>query len=137
MKAFSMPMDGLSICRAYECEEAILFNREPALANLMIVLLDRRPGNAEGDFLQARVAAVLGAGAVESRPENILRMRRQVAPHGRRQILTARVRHDRELTRYTRFRFLAGQASVLRLTAWMTSAGSHPIFLGNVARMAV
>jgi hypothetical protein len=48
----------------------------------MIAPLDRRPGDAEGNFLLARIAAIFVVGIVESRPENILRMRRQMVAHG-------------------------------------------------------
>src|ERR1019366_5016872 len=71
---------------------------QPTLANLLIAFLDRRPGDAEGDFLLARVAAMLIVSTVESRPENIQRMRRQMVAHGWRKVFVARVRH-RDRTR--------------------------------------
>src|SRR5208283_3501155 len=65
----------------------------PMIANLMIAFLDRRPSDAEGNFLLARVAAIFVIRIVKRRPEYILRMRGQVVAHGRRQIFVARVRH--------------------------------------------
>src|SRR5450631_857455 len=90
-----------------------LLSRQPTLANLLIAFLDRRPGDAEGDFLLARVAAMLIVSTVESRPENIQRMRRQMVAHGWRKVFVARVRH-RETN----------------------PAGLHLIFRGNLFRQA-
>ncbi len=80
MRACSTRMDGSFICKVWR--SSALLARYPTLSNLMITPLDRRPSDAEGDFLLARIAAIFVVGAVESGHENILRMRRQMVAHG-------------------------------------------------------
>lgn len=58
----------------------------PDVADLPILPLYRRPGDAMGDFLQAWIAAMALESVVESSAENVLGMFRQVGPHSSRQI---------------------------------------------------
>ncbi len=65
-------------------------DRYPSIPALAITPLHRRPGDAKRRRL---VAAVPLPGVVERLAENVLRVRRQMIAHGRRQFIIARIRH--------------------------------------------
>ena len=66
----------------------------PVLADLLIPVLDRRPGDTMSDVFTSGGATrrILLPRAVERRKINLLRMWRQVRADGRREVVDRRVR---------------------------------------------
>ena len=58
----------------------------PLVAQLFILALHRRPGDAEGGFLLTGVVRVSRVGVVEGLAKNVLGMLGQMRADGRRQI---------------------------------------------------
>ena len=91
-------LPGVRRCRGgdpgggYDCENptSVRSIGTQSLAALAILSLHRRPGDAECPLL---VAAVLVPGVIERLAENVLRMRRQMVGHGRRQLIVGRIGH--------------------------------------------
>ena len=68
--------------------------RDPIGSHLSIFLFHRPPGDPEGDLLALGIVEMHLESVVERRAENVLRLGRQMIPHGGLQVVIDGVRHD-------------------------------------------